>query len=252
MSIAAQPDAPAEVHYPESDGQPMSDNTLQFEWITTIKGGLDALYRDDPNVFVAGDLLWYPVEGKNTLRAAPDVMVVFGRPKGHRGSYQQWNEGGIPPSVVFEIVSPSNRTNEMVRKTVFYQTYGVTEYYLYDPESGILDGLLRSGEKFQEIADTNGYVSPRLGIRFELSDGNLRIIRPDGKPFLTYVELARQQEIDHERAEHERQRAEREHERAEQERQRAEQERRSAEQERQRAERLAAQLKALGIEPEDS
>jgi hypothetical protein len=36
----------------------------------------------------------------------------------------------------------------------------------------------------------------------------------------------------------------------EQERQRAEQERQRAEQERQRAERLAAQLKALGIEPE--
>lgn len=31
----------------------MSDNTKQFRWITTIQGGLDALFRDDPNVFVA-------------------------------------------------------------------------------------------------------------------------------------------------------------------------------------------------------
>jgi hypothetical protein len=29
--------------------------------------GCDALFKDDPNVFVAGDLLWYPVEGKNTF-----------------------------------------------------------------------------------------------------------------------------------------------------------------------------------------
>ncbi|MBV8313575.1 MAG: hypothetical protein JOZ53_01315 [Planctomycetaceae bacterium] len=47
-----------EVIYPDSDGQPMADNTLQFEWITTIKGGLEAVFRDDPNVFVAGELLW--------------------------------------------------------------------------------------------------------------------------------------------------------------------------------------------------
>jgi hypothetical protein len=44
---------------------------------------------------------------------------------------------------------------------------------------------------------------------------------------------------------------EQERQRVEQERQRAEQERQRAEQERQRAERLAAQLRAAGIEPED-
>jgi hypothetical protein len=44
---------------------------------------------------------------------------------------------------------------------------------------------------------------------------------------------------------------EREQREVEQERRRAEQERQRAEQERQRAERLAAQLRKLGIEPED-
>ncbi|NEQ88003.1 MAG: DUF874 family protein, partial [Moorea sp. SIO2I5] len=48
----------------------------------------------------------------------------------------------------------------------------------------------------------------------------------------------------------EQQRAEQERQRAEQERQRAEQEQQRAEQERQRAEKLAAQLRAAGIEPE--
>src|SRR5665647_3750571 len=79
-----------EVVYPESDGQPIADNTKQFEWITTIKGGLDAVFAADPNVFVAGDLFWYPVEGSPATRMAPDVLVAVGRPKGHRGSYQQW------------------------------------------------------------------------------------------------------------------------------------------------------------------
>ena len=36
----------------------MSDNTLQFQWIMTIVGELRAMFRDVPNVFIAGDLLW--------------------------------------------------------------------------------------------------------------------------------------------------------------------------------------------------
>ena len=45
------------IEYPDSDGKPMADNTLQFEWIVTIKGNLDLLFANDPNVFVAGDNL---------------------------------------------------------------------------------------------------------------------------------------------------------------------------------------------------
>ena len=126
------------VIYPDSDGKPMADNTKQFEWIITIAGGLQALFADDPNVFVAGDLLWYPVEGDNKARIAPDALVAFGRPQGHRGSYKQWEEGGIAPQVVFEVLSPGNTRKEMADKLAFYDRYGVEEYYLYDPDSGRL------------------------------------------------------------------------------------------------------------------
>ncbi|MBW4582753.1 MAG: hypothetical protein KME42_24565 [Tildeniella nuda ZEHNDER 1965/U140] len=97
-----------QVTYPDSDGQPLSDHTKQFNWIVTVKLGCEALFKYDPNVFVAGDLLWYPVEGSNTMKAAPDTMVIFGRPKGDRGSYQQWQEDHIPPQVAFEILALLN------------------------------------------------------------------------------------------------------------------------------------------------
>lgn len=48
--------------YPESDGQPMAENTLQCSWIAAIEGGLETLFQDDSQVFVTGDLFWYPVE----------------------------------------------------------------------------------------------------------------------------------------------------------------------------------------------
>ena len=103
----------------------MADNTKQFRWITLIHGNLSWLFANDEIVFVAGDLLWYPVEGNNKLRQAPDVMVVFGVPKGDRGSYQQWKENNIAPQVVFEILSPGNTPKEMERKLLFYDRYGV-------------------------------------------------------------------------------------------------------------------------------
>ena len=43
-------------------------------------------------------------------------MVVFGRSKGDRGSYQQWKEDNIPPQVAFEILSPGNRPGKMAEK----------------------------------------------------------------------------------------------------------------------------------------
>ena len=97
MSTISRSALPEVIVYPDSDGKPMAENTLQFRWIVTIEGGLESLFARDPQVFVAGDLLWYPVEGKPKIRTAPDAMVAFGRPKGRRGSYKQWEEGGIAP-----------------------------------------------------------------------------------------------------------------------------------------------------------
>jgi hypothetical protein len=54
--------APA-ISYPESDGMPMADNTRQFRLIVMVQGGLDAQFAQQPDVFVAGDLLWYSVVG---------------------------------------------------------------------------------------------------------------------------------------------------------------------------------------------
>jgi Uma2 family endonuclease len=194
MSIQNPVRVPEELEYPDSDGQPMSDNTLQFEWIVTIEGGLEALFRHREDVFVAGDLLWYPVEGHPEIRVAPDAMVVFGRPKGYRGSYRQWREEGIPPQVVFEVLSPNNRLLEMVRKYRFYERYGVEEYYVYDPELGELTGFRREGEELREIAEMRGWVSPHLGVRFDLQGNDLRLTGPDGRPFASYCELAQQRD----------------------------------------------------------
>jgi Uma2 family endonuclease len=134
---------------PDNDGRPMSDNTLQFSWIVKVKENLEILFADNLDVFVAGDLLWYPVEGSNTTKRAPDAMVAFGRPKGYRGSYMQSIEDDIAPQIVFETLSPGNRLAEMTAKFEFYNKYGVEEYYIYDPDKVDFTGCLRQKTKDQ-------------------------------------------------------------------------------------------------------
>jgi Uma2 family endonuclease len=178
------------IHYPESDGKPMADNTKQFHWITVIKQNLDCLFAQDPQVFIAGDLFWYPVEGRPNIVTAPDVLVVFGRLKGDRGSYKQWEENNIAPQVVFEILSPSNSKTEMEKKLIFYDRYGVDEYYIYDPDRQQLEGWLRGdNDSLENIPTIFNWVSPRLGIRFEQSEQELKLYRPDGTPFHSYNEI---------------------------------------------------------------
>jgi Uma2 family endonuclease len=248
----------------------MADNTLQYDWMTLIKGGLDTVFRDDPDVFVAGNLMWYPVEGNNRRRLAPDAMVAFGRPKGYRTSYVQHEEDGVPPHVVFEILSPGNRRRVIEYKRLFYERYGVEEYYHFDPYKIKLDVWIRQGDVFQPIAETSGWVSPRLGIRFELAE-NLTIFDPMGRPFEDVAEISFQRrqseqraEEEHRRAEEERRRAEEATLRAEEEHRRAEEatlkaeeatlkaeaERRKAEEATLRTERMAAKLRELGIDPD--
>lgn len=139
--------------YPHRNGEPRSDNTEQFRLIVWIKENLELLFADDPNVVISCDLLWYRVAGNNKLSQAPDVMVVFGIPKGYRGSYQQWNEDDMPPPVVWEI-GDGNRVGWMIQKFTFYERYGVEEYYLYDPQTLELTGWLRVEEQLEALAKT--------------------------------------------------------------------------------------------------
>ncbi len=194
---------PPPVEYPDSDGEPMAENTEQWEWLVTLKGNLDAFIPD----FVASDLLWYPVEGDPTIRQAPDALVALGRPKGRRGSYRQWEENGIAPQVVFEIWSPGNRFADFTRKLAFYDRYGVEEYYLYDPDRNDLTGWCRRDGRLDLIDGMNGHVSSRLGVRFTMPNGVLVLYRPDGSRFLTFAELESARQAAEQRAETESRRA---------------------------------------------
>jgi len=218
--------------YPDSDGKPMAENTVQYDWIVRLVANLKHLFRGQ-TVFVAGDLLWYPqqVPAPPAPCQAPDVMVVMGRPPGDRGSYKQWEEENIAPQVVFEILSPSNSAREMLNKQRFYREHGVLEMYFYDPDSDDFWGFVRPnlGQDFTSVTPLNfPWVSPTLGIRFELFDDGLGVFTPEGEPFKDPGEIFAERD------------------QAQSERDQAQQERDQAQSERDRA---FAKLRDLGIDP---
>ena len=179
--------------------------------------------------------MWYPVEGNNVIRAAPDAMVIMGRAKGDKGSYQQWKEGNIAPQVVFEVRSPGNTQTGLDKKLVFYDRYGAEEYYLYDPDKGDLSGWLRREGRLDVIEEMLDWVSPRLGIKFNMLGTELQLYGPNGEKFATYVELATSRE--------------QEKLAKEQAQQQLEQSQQELEQEKVRSQQLAAKLRELGIDP---
>ncbi|MGB0560550.1 MAG: Uma2 family endonuclease [Spirulinaceae cyanobacterium] len=211
-----------EILYPDSDGKPMADNTKQYKWIVRLVENLKYLLREQ-TAFVAGDLLWYPVQvgkGETPPSQAPDAMVVLGRPDGERGSYKQWEEEGIAPQMVFEIISPSNTAREMAQKQTFYLEHGVLELYFYDPDSFDFWGLVRDpqGNNLRSVLHFNlPWTSPLLGIRFELFEDGLEVRYPNGEPFKDLGDFA----LGEERAKEERDAAQAERDEAQAERDRA-------------------------------
>ncbi len=208
--------------FPDSDGQPIAENTRQYEAIVTLKGNIEAFAPHD--AFVAGDHLIYVDDRNPAARQVPDVYVAFGRPRGHRGSYKVWEEENVFPQVVFEVLGPSNTATEMRGKRRFYFHHGAVEYYEFDPEAGTWLGFVLNPETGlpDQVKEMEGHVSPLLGMRFAFRPIELRVYRPDGSRFLSFQEL-------NDRAESERQRAE---------------------SERQENERLRVLLRAAGIDPD--
>ena len=75
-------DVVAEIHYPESDGEPFAETDFHREWMIRI---LDIFQQrfEGQQVYVSGNLLMYFVEGDPTKSVAPDTLVVKGVAPGH-------------------------------------------------------------------------------------------------------------------------------------------------------------------------
>lgn len=182
------------IEYPESDGKPMTETDAHRKQMVDLLVVLEAYFRDDPMVYVAGNLMTYYTEGEPKDCIAPDVFVVRGIPKHNRRIYKTWQEGRAP-DVVIELTSRSTRDEDLGNKRWVYAELGVREYFIFDPLGEYLQPPLRgytlSGDEYIRIAsDGTSIMSQSLGLELRVVDGWLRLFDPaTGQLLSTPAEL---------------------------------------------------------------
>ena len=183
-----------QIHYPESDGKPMGETDVHIDALIYLREALRDHFRDDPQMYVAGNMLLYYEEGNPAACVAPDVFVVQGVPKGERRTYRLWEEHQ-PPAVVFEITSRGSRLEDLGTKRVIYATLGVREYFLYDPlgeylRPSLQGYRLQEGEYQRLPPEGQGRLtSQALGLELRVEEGRLRLVNPEtGERLLTPAE----------------------------------------------------------------
>jgi Uma2 family endonuclease len=174
---------PMQLHYPESDGKPMGETDVHIDALIYLREALRDHFRDDPQTYVAGNMLLYYEEGNPAACISPDVFVVQGVAKAERRTYRLWDEGH-PPTVVFEITSRGSRLEDLGTKRAVYAMLGVREYFLYDPlgeylRPSLQGYCLQEGE-YQRLqpGPAGEFLSEALGLELRLEHGRLRVFDP--------------------------------------------------------------------------
>ena len=190
---------PAVVHYPVSDGKPMSESDLHADVSHDLRAVLKVRHIDRPDAYVGGNCFMYPEEGKPKVFVSPDLFVAYGVPEGPpRDVWQVWVEGKVP-DFILEVTSRSTRKEDERRKKDFYEGYGVPEYWQFDPTGDYLDPILKGRAldadgryRELELEDRDGGLcgfSEVLGLDLRLEEGRLRFFDPKrGEYLLTPVE----------------------------------------------------------------
>jgi Uma2 family endonuclease len=188
----------SKTYYPDSDGKPLAESDFQRKPLSYAVEALTYFFRDQPDVYVSGNLLIYYEEGNPDMSVAPDVFVALGVAKQERRSYFVWKEGKAPDFVI-EVTSRSTRAEDQGAKRGTYAYLGVREYFQYDPTGDYLQPALRgdrlSGDHFVPLSPTNlpdgglSFHSEVLKIELRLEHGQLGLYDPKtGKKLLTYEE----------------------------------------------------------------
>jgi Uma2 family endonuclease len=220
-----------DIDLPEEDGEPLESNWHRAQ-INLLIDIVSYRWRERNDFFAGGNMfIYYSLrQARNRDYKGPDFFVVRGIESGHsRPKWVVWEEDGRYPNVIFELMSPSTRHEDVGKKKELYeQTFKTRDYFCYDPETEeFLGWTLGSDGIYQTLepdehgrmwsGDLEAWVGLWQGKYLEIPDLWLRLFDEDGRLLPTTAEAAQLE----------------------------------AETERQRADRLAAQLRALGVNPDE-
>ena len=184
-----------EIHYPDSDDEPLPDGRYQAPYFTEIVSTVREHYWDRPDVEVSGNTFIYYEEGNPRRFISPDLHVTIGvtaegfASMERRNTYLLWEIGKVP-DFVLEIASESTAQRDVTEKRVLYARIGFGEYWRFDATGGRFYGEGLVGEylgadgqyhRFEVTPDEHGRphgYSPALGLWLYWDNGRLRCYDP--------------------------------------------------------------------------
>lgn len=175
---ARQRDLRKKIDYPESDGEPMAETDLHIQLMFELRFALREFFRADASVYVGSNLLLYYVEGDPTKSVAPDLFVVRGAGNHDRRTYKLWEEKHAP-NVVIEVFSRKTKNEDLNWKKQLYAWFGVSEYFIFDPEYKLKPPLrayrLHNREYVEEAVTAERVKSEELGLELVNTGKTLRL-----------------------------------------------------------------------------
>jgi Uma2 family endonuclease len=124
----------------------------------------DALARQLPEDLYVGQDGYLSVKA-GTSQFLPDLVVV------RRAALDSGDESFHPGdvSLVVEVLSPSNRGNDLVLKRHYYAAGGIPHYWIVDPNARTLTVFALDGETYAERAVVTAGETWRTGEPFPLT-----------------------------------------------------------------------------------
>lgn len=183
-----------EIFYPETDGKPMAETDIHREQMNYLIEALKIYFQSHEDIYISGNIMFYYEENNPSKVFSPDVMVCFGVSGEARRIYKLWEENQFP-QIIFEISSRKTWGDDLNKKWLLYQQFGVKEYYIFDPEYDYLPEpliayRLKKGELKQVAVKNHKIYSEELGLEIVDTGAGLRLYNRQTKEFLKTLQEA--------------------------------------------------------------
>jgi len=93
---------------------------------------------------------------KNVVQ--PDITVIL---KSNKNQIKDGRYSGAPDLIV-EILSPGNKDHDLITKKDLYENFGVTEYWVVDPETRLTLGFFRREGRYEKFSESIGKIQSKL------------------------------------------------------------------------------------------
>jgi len=238
MSLAKDFEISEDIIIPPTDlwsDEPPLESDLHRQQMQLLIESLEHFWNERNDFYASGNLtIFYNQEQiKSRDFRGPDFFVVLGCERKPRKSWVVWGEGGKTPNVIVEILSDSTaNVDRGLKKQIYQNILRTPDYFWFDPESLEFVGFHLIDGQYQPLeANSQGWLwSQQLHLYLGIYEQKLHFFTVEGEFILTAAEYERRQK---ELAQHQ-----------------VESERQQKELAQERAEALAAQLRALGIQPD--